>query len=167
MHGLCNTCCGRGPPPPPWRRWEDGLGSALRPPSVSLVLPAICLGTGDGSDVAAALPPGSACLRGPLVPPFWVASGNDWVQRRGGRWKPLLVSQSALSGREKGEATCACGCACVRVRSGSPSLQVSAEDVPPPCLSRTESNRLRCPDLEKLGGTWGAQTRTHHVSLPV
>lgn len=102
--GRCMACATHtgGEGLPPRRRWRRSDW-------------ALC----GGSEVAATLPLGSACLQGTLVPRVWAASGSDRVQHRGGRWKPLLVSQSALSGREKGEAACVCVhvcvCACVCV----------------------------------------------------
>lgn len=154
MHGLCNTHRGRGPPSA--AQVEVGLGA----------LPSLCrpsapdhLSACGGSEVAATLPSGSACLQGALVPRVWAASGSDQVQHRGGRGKPLLVPQSAEWQRKR--RSCLCVCLCMRARvyvcSGPQSLQVSAEDVPPPCLSHTESNRLRRPGLGKAWEKLGAR----------
>ena len=72
-------------------QWEeDRLGRLFCPPSVVQVLTAVCPWMAETQ------------LR-PFPHEAWVqaASQPDWVQCCGGKWKPLLVSQSMLSGREK------------------------------------------------------------------
>lgn len=83
-----------------------------------------------------------------LVRPVPAASGSDRVRRqcRGGRQKPLLVSQSPPSDRKVklcgGGRVCAHEHVWAHVPSGSQFLQASAAGVSPPCLSHTETNRL-------------------------